>query len=92
MFSKLDASGLQLVQPPDESLCKHNLPCGMCPHAAEPGCPDFNSTDSEEWYLHNTFTYGPRVPYGLYAADADLDDYFRFTRRHPEYDSDDIPF
>ena len=62
----------------------------MCPHGGEPGCPDFNSTESEP--LLDFFEYGPRVPYGLYAADSDLDDYFRFVRRHPEYDYDDIPF
>lgn len=106
MDFKLDAPGLQLVQPPDYRLCSHNLPCGMCPYGAEPGCPDYNSTESDSWYLHNTFRFGPQAPYGIYTPDADVDEYFqldveeqryyRFIRKYvsnfPHYDPDDIPF
>ena len=93
MVSKLDAPGLQLIPPPDYRLCTDNLPCGDCPYGGEPGCPDFNSTESESILeTLDFFEYGPRVPYGLYADDADLDDYFRFVRRHPEYDYDDLPY
>ena len=89
----LSAPGLELIPPPRNEWCEHNLPCGMCPHGGEPGCPDFNSTESESILeTLDFFEYGPRVPYGLYADDADLDDYFRFVRRHPEYDYDDLPY